>query len=128
MYSAGARAPSSHWSSSHRLREDTERGSRCSDSWSSCDTSGKDSGYRDGRGEKAERHCLRTSSGPHRDPPPAFYPDLSPSSFPSTPHSSITDTHSLLSLHSPGIGTHTRSGDLHLAVLLLLLQSLCIRD
>lgn len=41
---------------------------------------------------------------------------------------SLTDTHSLLSLHSPGIGTHTRSGDLHLAVLLLLLQSLCIRD
>ncbi|KAM7408563.1 hypothetical protein PAMA_002335 [Pampus argenteus] len=44
MYSLGARVPSSHGSSSHRLQEDRVRGSQCSDSWSSCGTSGKDSG------------------------------------------------------------------------------------
>lgn len=54
---------------------------------------------------------------------PPFLPFYSV--LPCTPHSSITHTHPL---HSPGMGTHTRSGDLHLAVPLLLLQSLCIRD
>lgn len=68
---------------------------------------------------------------PHRvltDIPVLPFTLLSPPFLLCTPHSSITDTHSLLSLHSPGIGTHTHSGDLHLAVLLPLLQSLCIRD
>lgn len=128
MYSLGAWAPASHWSSSHRLQEDTERGSRCSDSWSSCDTSGKESGYRHRKGKNAERHCLNTSSGPH------WYPlsclllcSLPPFSCVQLIQASLTLIPPL-SLHSPGIGTHKRSGDLHLAVLLLLLQSLCIRD
>lgn len=55
----GARVPSSLWSSARRVGEDRERGSQCSDSWSSCSTSGKDSGYRDGRGGKADRQCLQ---------------------------------------------------------------------
>lgn len=79
MYSVGARESSSHCSSSHRL-QDRERASRCSDSWSSCGTSGRDSGYRDGRGRKADRHRLRTSPGPLWYPPPALYSALSPSS------------------------------------------------
>ncbi|MED6238970.1 hypothetical protein ATANTOWER_000034 [Ataeniobius toweri] len=58
-----------------------------------------------------------------------FYsnPPLFPPGFPQTSYSSITHTHPLSFLHSPGTGTHTRSGDLHLT-LLLLLQSLCIQD
>lgn len=82
-------------------------------------------GMREGKKQKD------IASKPHQvltDIPLLPFTLLSPPLLPYTPHSSITDTHSLLSLHSPGIGTHTHSGDLHLAVLLLLLQSLCIRD
>lgn len=82
-----------------------------------------------GMGEEKKQKDI--ASKPHRvltDIPLLPFTLLSPPLLPYTPHSSITDTHSLLSLHSPGTGTHTRSGDLHLAVLLLLLQSLCIRD
>lgn len=84
----------------------------------------KDSGYRDEKRKKQKRHSLKNLIWSSLISP--FLPFTLLSFF--TPHSSTTDTHSLLSLHSPGIGTHTRSGDLHLAVLLLLLQSLCIRD
>ena len=78
-------------------------------------------------GEKQTDICLRNHTGSSLISPLLLPSTLSPPGLPHTPHSSITDTHSLLSLHSPGTGTHTHSGDLHLAVLPLL-QSRCIRD
>lgn len=96
MYSVGAGASAIRWSSSYRLREDTERGSRCSDSWSSCNTSGKDSSYWDWKKKKAERHCLKHSSGPLGYPYPVLYCALSPFLL-WTPHSSFTGTHLILS-------------------------------
>ncbi|CAB1430838.1 unnamed protein product [Pleuronectes platessa] len=66
-------------------------------------------------GEKQTDICLKSHTGSSLMSPLLLPSTLSPPGLPHTPHSSIADTHSLLSLHSPGTGTHTHSGDLHLA-------------
>lgn len=132
MYSLDPRVSSSRWSSSCKLLEYRKRGSRRSDSWSSCGTSGKDSGYQDRQRRKKRKNRETVSQNLMRSsliPPPfCLLLHSSPFLLLYTPHSGITDTHLLLSLHSARTDTHTRSGDLHLAVLLPVLQSQCIRD